>query len=235
MKNRLIGITLGLLFSSPLLAAGMNDDPTLYKVMLNSLEVQDNADGPNPVMWNVEGWVGRDLNKLWLKSEGSRVDGSTEEAEVQLLYSRAVAPYWDLQFGVRRDLKPGPHQDWLAVGFKGLAPYLFDINSTLFIGEGGQGALRLAAEYEMMFSQRWVLSPEVEANLYAKEDTMRGLGSGLADLGAGLRLRYEVRREFAPYIGIDWSRAYGGTADYLKSIGEDVQASHIVAGIRAWF
>ncbi len=213
--------------------AGMKDDPLLLKGMIDELEWRDNGD--DPVIWDAQLWIGKDLNKLWLKSEGERSDGDTEEAELQLLYSRAVAPFWDLQAGWRSDLEPGPERQWLAVGFQGLAPYLFEIDTTLFIGESGRTALRLEAEYELLFTQRLILAPEIEANLYGHNDVDTGAGSGLSDVEAGLRLRYEIVREFAPYIGINWEKRFGNSADFARAAGEDSSDSQWVIGIRAWF
>jgi copper resistance protein B len=214
--------------------AGAEDDPLLYKVMVEQLEYRE-ADGDNQLVFEGEAWIGKDLNKFWFKTEVERVDGDTEEAEVQFLYSRAVAPFWDLQVGWRHDIKPKPDRDWLALGFKGLAPYYFEVDAGLFIGESGQINARLEAEYEYMFTQKLILSPEIEVNLYSKDDEQVGTGSGLSDMELGLRLRYEVRREFAPYIGVNWSKKFGKTADFAKDEGEDTNDVQIVAGIRFWF
>lgn len=210
------------------------DDPLLTLFQVGQLEKRD-ASGANPLVWEVQGWIGYDLNKLVLKSEGERASGATESAELQLLYSRAIAPYWDLQVGVRHDLYPKPTQTWAVVGVQGIAPYFFETDASLFIGESGQTGLRLEAEYEMLLTQRWVLSPEIELNLYGENDDEREIGSGLADIEAGLRLRYEVRREFAPYVGVNWERKFGQTADFAREAGEDTNDTQLVVGIRAWF
>ncbi|MCP5303849.1 MAG: copper resistance protein B [Chromatiaceae bacterium] len=214
-------------------AAG-NDDPILAKVMINQLEIRS-TNGPDPRVLEAQAWIGRDLNKLWLKADVEHVDGKTEEAEVQALYSRAVAPYWDLQVGWRHDIRPKPDRDWLAIGLEGLAPYWFEIDAAAFIGESGQVGARLEAEYEWMFTQRWVLSPEMKIDLHTKNDEATGTGSGLSDLELGLRLRYEIRREFAPYIGVNWTRKFGNTADFARAEGEDTNDVQFVAGVRAWF
>jgi copper resistance protein B len=214
-------------------AAG-KDDPVLAKVMIDQLEVRA-TDGPDPWVLDAQMWIGQDLNKLWLKTEVEQLDGQTEEAEVQALYSRAIASYWDLQVGWRHDIRPKPNRDWLAVGFEGLAPYWFEIDAAAFVGESGQLAARLEAEYEWMFTQRWVLSPEMEVNLHTKNDQQTGTGSGLSDLELGLRLRYEIRREFAPYIGVNWTQKFGNTADFARDEGEDSSDVQMVAGVRVWF
>jgi len=226
-----------LLFSFTLIgtahAGGMNDDPLLAKLLVDQLEIR--APGSDDqLIWDAEGWLGRDLNKLWLKSDGEYADGQIEEVELQVLYSRAVAPFWDMQIGWRRDIRPRPARDWLALGVKGLAPYYFDIDLALFVGDRDRTAARLKAGYEIMFSQRLILVPEIEVNLYGRDDPGTGIGSGLADLEAGLRLRYEIRREFAPYIGVNWLHLYGDTADYARLEGKDPDSVQFVIGIRAW-
>ncbi|MEH6650315.1 MAG: copper resistance protein B [Motiliproteus sp.] len=237
MKIKITLITTTLIVPSLIpgwvLASG-EDDPLLYKVIVDQLEYRD-TDGPNPMVWNIDGWLGKDLNKLWIKTEGERINGITEELEVQALYSRAIAPFWDLQAGWRHENLPKPDRDWAVVGVKGLAPYLFEVDAALFVGESGRSAARLEAEYEIMLTQRWVLSPEIELNLLGKSDPERGVGSGLTDIEVGLRLRYEIRREFAPYIGINWSKLTSDTADLARAEGEKTEAGQFVVGVRAWF
>ena len=234
MKKRL-SVMSAMLLSPGVLVAGMGaDDPLVYRVMIDKLEIR-NTDGPDPLVLDADAWVGYDLNKFWFKTEVERVDGKTEEAEVQFLYSRAVAPFWDFQVGWRRDIKPEPERDFLALGFKGLAPYLFEVDAGLFIGESGQVGARLDAEYEYLFTQRLILSPEIELNLYSKDDEEVSIGSGFSDMELGLRLRYEIRREFAPYLGVNWTKQFGQTADFSEHEGEDTSDVQFVAGIRAWF
>jgi len=215
-------------------AAGMEDDPLLTKLMIDQLEWRG-GDDPDPLVLEAEAWIGRDLNKLWLKSDLEYVDDDTEEAELQLLYSRAVAPFWDLQLGWRRDIRPNPIRDWFAMGFKGVAPYWFEVDAAVFLGESGRSAARLDAEYELLFTQRLILTPELTLNLHGKDDPDTATGSGLSDLQLGLRLRYEIRPEFAPYIGLNWIRLFGGTADYARAEGADATDLQVVFGLRAWF
>lgn len=239
MKNYLLKKNLWLFilpFSLTALPASSHesDDPTLTKVMLDQFEWRD-GDNSNPMVVEGQAWVGKDLHKLRIKTDLEYVDSDFEEVEVQALYSRAVAPFWDVQMGVRYDSKPTPTQTWGVIGLQGLAPYFFEIDTALFIGESGASALRLSAEYELMLTQRWVLSPEVELNFYGQNDIETTKGSGLADAQAGVRLRYEIRREFAPYIGINWNKKFGNTADYARAEGKSVSDSQLVAGIRVWF
>ncbi|WP_281559110.1 copper resistance protein B [Thalassomonas sp. RHCl1] len=235
MKKQLTLVSLALaavLANSPVYAAG-SDDPLLTKVMLDQFEGDVNND--NATSWAAQAWAGYDLEKLWIKTDGERANGSTESAELQALYSKAVAPYWDLQFGFRQDFKPSPSAEWAVIGFQGLAPYFFEMDSALFIGKEGKTALRVEAEYEIMLTQQWVLSPEIEVNFYGKNDRTTGIGSGLSDIEAGLRLRYEVVREFAPYIGVNWSKSFGNTADFARAEGESTSETQLVLGFRAWF
>jgi len=220
--------------SSGLLHAGTADDPLLSEVMFDQLEVRD-TDGDNLLAWDAQAWFGKDLEKLWIKTEGEREDGIIEEAELQALYSKAVSTYWDFQVGVRHDFNPTPKRSWAVVGFQGLAPYFFEVDTALFIGESGRTALRLEAEYELLFTQRLVLTPEIEVNFYGQNDADTGVGAGLSDVELGLRLRYEIRREFAPYIGVNWFKKFGNSADFARIAGQDIDDTQLVVGIRAWF
>ena len=211
----------------------MEDDPIITKFNLEQLEVHD-ADGSNPVTWEAEAWVGKDINKLWFKTEGERTNGETEEFELQALYSRSIDPYWNFQVGLRKDFKP-ESRNWGVVGFKGLAPYYIETDVALFVGESGQSALRVQGEYELMLSQKTALSPEIEVNFHGKNDEAVGVGSGLSDISLGLRLRHEIKREFAPYIGVEWTKTFGDTAGFARDEGEEVSDTQLVLGIKAWF
>jgi len=235
-KSALLIILLGatcLTAPSKLLAAAA-DDPLLTMVIVDELEYRD-ADEGSLQTWDAQGWLGKDFRKLWVKTEGERIGGSTEDAELQFLYSKSVARYWDFQMGVRQDFKPSPERTWIAIGFQGLAPYFFEIDTAFFVGESGRTALRLEAEYELLFTQRLILTPDIEVNLYGKDDPEIGIGSGLSDLEVGLRLRYEIRREFAPYVGIIWSKLFGRTADFATGAGQDASDFQLTIGLRAWF
>jgi copper resistance protein B len=234
MKKYTIPLLVMLTMSGAAHAGGMNDDPLLAMLVVDQFEIQAGSND-DPLVWDAEGWLGKDLNKLWLKTDGEYVAGGVEDLEIQALYSRAIAPFWDAQLGWRRDIRPSPDRDWLALGIKGLAPYYFDVDATLFLGESGRTGARLQLEYEFMFTQRLILVPELELNFHGKDDPAVGVGSGLSDMEAGLRLRYEIRREFAPYLGVNWSQLYGQTADYAREDGEDTNDLGFVAGVRFWF
>jgi len=214
--------------------ANAKDDPLLLTVILDQVEMRD-ATGDDTFSWDVEGWLGKDLDKFWFKTKGERTGGNTDDAELQFLYTKAIDRYWDFQLGVRYDFEPSPSRSWAVIGVKGLAPYFFDIDAALFIGESGRTAFRFEAEYELLLTQRLILTPDIEISLHDKNDPMTGIGSGLSDIEAGLRLRYEIRREFAPYIGINWSRLFGNTADFARTAGESTSETQLVIGLRAWF
>ena len=223
-----------LLLAPATLRAMGDDDPVLSWLKVDQLEQRQDG-GEREQAWEIHGWVGRDLHKLWMKSEGEREHGATEAAELQLLYSRAIAPYWDMQAGWRREFLPKDERDWLAVGVHGLAPYWFEIDASLFIGESGRTAARIEAEYEVLFTQKLALVPEVELNLHGEDDPDRGIGSGLSEAELGLRLRYSLTRKFAPYIGIHYGRLFGDTADLARMDGEATEATQWLAGIQFWF
>lgn len=192
-------------------------------------------DGSNRRVWDAQGWIGGDYNKLWLKTEGEQVaGGTTEEADLQLLYARRIRPFWYLQAGVRHEAKPGPARNQAVIGVQGVAPYEFDIEAALFL-RGGDVSGSLEAEQDFLITQRLILQPRLETSFSGSSDARRGIGSGFNDLQVGLRLRYEIRREIAPYVGIAWSRKLGNTADLARSQGESVTERGIVAGLRIWY
>ncbi|MCX2831633.1 copper resistance protein B [Microbulbifer thermotolerans] len=180
---------------------------------------------------------GGDRDKLWLKGDLNREENSTENAELQLLYSRAVAPYWDLQIGMRHDFRlgNGPSENWGVIGFQGLAPYFFEVESALFASDGGDIGMRIGAEYELLFTQRLILSPEIELDFYGQNDRDNETAAGLSEMEAGLRLRYEFTRQFAPYIGIHHERKFGRAADFAREDGRESRETTWVMGLSVWF
>jgi len=194
------------------------------------------TDGKDRLKWDAQGWVGEDYNKLWLKTEGEKVfGGDVEQAEVQLLYSRIIHPFWDVQIGGRFDARPRPHRGFGVIGLQGLAPYFFEVDTAAFVSHEGDLSARLKGEYELLITQKLILQPSVELNLAAQEVEKLGIGRGLTDVELGLRLRYEIVREFAPYIGVAWERKVGRTADFAEAEGEDIDVLSFVAGVRFWF
>lgn len=211
-------------------------DQALYSMVLIDRLEAGFSDDEDTRVWDAQGWWGGDYNKLWIKTEGEGEQGESLEAlELQALYSRVIAPFWDAQIGLRHDFRPDDNErTHLAVGVQGLAPYRFELDSALFLSDEGDLTARVEAEYEIMFTQRLVLQPRLELNAAAQSVTELGIGSGLNNTETGLRLRYEIRREFAPYLGVSWTRFYGDTADLRDADGGD-SAVYLVAGIRAWF
>ncbi|MGH8031963.1 MAG: copper resistance protein B [Luteimonas sp.] len=212
----------------------MHDDGVLGSVLIDQLETFD-GDHDSGLAIDAQAWIGTDLDKLWLKLDGERSHGHLGATRAEALWNRAVSIYWNVQAGVRHDFGDGPGRNWAAIGVQGLAPYWFDVEATAYIGESGRSALRLDAEYELRLTQRLILQPDVEITLYGKDDPARGIGAGLSDIEAGLRLRYEVTRKFAPYIGVAWSRAFGATADAARDTVGDADDTQLVAGMRLWF
>jgi copper resistance protein B len=205
-----------------------------WMISADRLEVQ--VSDEDALLWDVEGWYGGDLNKLWIKSEGevSLNGDDVEEAEVQALWSRAISPFWDIQAGVRYDLEP-KGRTHAVLGVQGLAPYWFEVDAAGFLSHEGDLTARVEVEYEILLSQTVILQPRVEVELSAQDIPGFGIGSGFSEFDAGLRLRNEVKREFAPYIGIEWQKALGGTADFIIAEGGDPDKIVIVAGVKTWF
>ena len=187
-------------------------------------------------LWDVQGWYGGDINKIWFKSEGEGAFGErVEGAEVQALWSRAVTPWFDFQAGARYDFRPDPERAHLVLGLQGLVPYKFEVDAAAFLSDQGELTARLEAEYDQRITQRLLLQPRIELDLSAREIPEIGLGSGVTSAEVGFRLRYEFVREFAPYVGVEYERAFGDTADYLRAAGEEIGGWEAVVGVRAWF
>lgn len=187
-------------------------------------------------LWDLQGWRGGDINRFWWKAEGEGdFDGELESAELQALYSRAFTPYFDFQAGIRQDLGGESDRTHLVLGVQGLAPYFFEVDAAAFLSTEGELTARLEAEVDIRLTQRLILQPRAEAELSAQDIPELGIGSGLSSLEAGLRLRYEIRREFAPYIGVEWETAVGSARDFARAQGESPDATRFVIGLRAWF
>jgi copper resistance protein B len=204
------------------------------KVMLNLAELQTGA-GRGGYRWDGEAWFGGDINRLVLRSEGEgAVKDGPDSGEVQALYSRAVGRYVDLQAGVRQDVAP-PGRTYLALGAQSLLPYWFDLEGTLFLSTKGELLARAEATYDLRLAQRLVLQPRAELNFAAQNTRETRTGEGLSDAELGLRLRYEVRREFAPYVGVTWQRRFGKSIEYWRAAGEGPGATTFVVGVRTWY
>ena len=218
----------------------IHDNQVFWLVLVDELEYRFN-DGTDALNWDVLAWVGGDYQRLWVKTEGDvgvAGDGSGE-AELQVLYGRLVSSFWDVQAGLRYDRTFGPGRDvgraFAVVGMQGLTPYLFEVDAALFISEDGDVSARFEAEYQFLLTQRLILQPELEINVAAQQVEDFGVGSGLNDIELSLRLRYEVSRQFAPYVGVSWTRKFGQTADFAREEGESTDNFAVVGGVRLLF
>ncbi|RYE03135.1 MAG: copper resistance protein CopB [Sphingomonadales bacterium] len=204
------------------------------QVMFDLAEVQI-RDGRDGYRWGGELWYGGDINRLIVKSEGEGTFREDAEGEIQALYSRAVGAYFNLQAGIRQDFVKGPDRTYATIGFEGLAPYWFELEGALFVSDRGDVLGRFEGYYDQRITQRLIVQPRAEINLSAQDVPAGGLGSGLTDAELGLRLRYEIAREFAPYVGVSWERKFGDTARFSRAAGDGTGGFSFVAGIRAWF
>lgn len=209
------------------------DENSFGMISFDQLERQD-TDTPTTT-YMAHAWFGRDYDKLVIMAEGDVVNGKVEESMTGVYWGHAVATFWDTQIGVRHDGGIAESRNWLGAGVQGLAPYWFEVSALAYVGSDSRSALRLEAEYEMLFTQRLILQPSVELNAYGKSDAVNALGSGIADVTSGLRLRYEITRQFAPYVGVENKKLYGTTANMARGMSLPVSATSWVAGLRFWF
>jgi len=210
----------------------MNDAAHFGSLWLDQLEWRG-LNEPNGAAWQGEGWYGGDYDKAWIRTQGESYSGGAEDARAELFWDHAIARWWSLQVGGREDFGTGPARSWAAFGVRGLAPQGFDVEATLYAGDAARTAARLKVEYELLFTQRLILQPEMEVNLYGRADPARDLGSGVANLEVGMRLRYEVRREFAPYAGVVWLRRYGA-GNFPGVAARDQNELSLALGLRVW-
>ena len=206
-----------------------------YSKVIAKLAEYQGRSGPDGYRWDGQASFGGDVNRLLFKSEGEGTRGEgVEAAELQALYSRAITPFFDLHAGVRQDFKPRD-RSYVTVGVEGRAPYWLDVEGALFVSTKGEVLARAEGTYDLRLTQKWILQPRAELNFAAQDTRATRIGSGLSNAELGLRLRYEIRREFAPYIGVSWDRRFGKTADYARAAGEDPEVTSLVVGLRAWF
>ncbi len=212
----------------------MHGDYPLFWFQADRAEIQV-RDGSNGYLWDLQGYYGGTTSRFWFKSEGEGSFGErVEDAEFQALYAKAVAPFFDLQAGIRQDVA-GPNTTYAVIGLQGLAPYMFEVDSALFLSHRGDLTARIEAELDQRITQRLILQPRAEINLAAQDVPQLGIGAGIDSLELGVRLRYEITREFAPYIGIEQSWRIGDSADFARAAGEDPSVTNFVVGVRFWF
>ncbi len=202
--------------------------------LIDRLEIS-RAGGKSEQAWEAIGWVGGDVQKFWWRTEGHAQSGSVERASVEALYGRGVRAWWDVVAGVRHDFGEGPGRTWVGVGVQGLAPYKFEVSATAYVGPQGRTALRAGAEYDSLITNRLILQWRLEGNAYGKDDPALRIGSGLSTIEAGMRLRYEINRQFAPYVGVEHDQAFGDTARYRRASGHGAGDTKVLAGVRIWF
>lgn len=210
-------------------------DMRVSKLLVDRLEarIRNGSDG---YAWDADAWHGGDIDKLWLKTEGEgEFGGAVESAEVQALWSHAIGPFFDLQAGLRYDIRPRPDRGHLVLGVQGLAPYWFEVDAAAFLSDEGDLTARVEAEVDQRITQRLILQPRVELDLAAQDVPELGIGAGLSTAELGLRLRYEIEPRFAPYVGVAYERTLGDTADFRRAAGEDVGGWNLLLGLRAWF
>lgn len=210
------------------------DKAVLYMIDVEEFEFSDLGDR-NDLAWDADFWVGTDTDRLWLKTTDESADLGQDSSELQVLYSRAIAPFWNLRTGIRRELNPKPSEDSVVLSILGLAPYGIEVEAELFLGEGGHTSAHLEAEHELLLTQRLKFTTEAEIDAHAQSDDIRGIGAGLSKLKLAFRLRYEIRREFAPYVGLRWTRFAGRSEDIALARGYDADDVELIAGLRFWY
>lgn len=211
------------------------DEHTFASFRAERLERKFDNNGDDSTSYDMQGWFGTTYDRFVVKAEGDVTKSRVEESRTELLWGHAIATHWDTQLGVRFDTGEGPNRQWMAFGIQGLSPYWFEVDATAYLGNGGRTAVRLEASYELLITQRLILEPKIEMQAFGKSDPERGIGSGLSEASAGLRLRYEFSRQFAPYIGVERAGTFGETADYVRAEGGRSQKTRVVAGLRFWF
>ncbi|MDQ7041323.1 MAG: copper resistance protein B [Rhodothermus sp.] len=233
-----LGVSGRSLWAQPRPLIHFANENTLAFFLFDLLETQPRLEG-RPVQWDLDAWVGKMYNRLWIRSEGELLTNQQAgEFELQALYSRVIAPFWDLQIGVRVDVAYGEEtrtRAHLVFGLEGLAPYWFELEPLFYLSQDGDFAASLVASHDLFVTQRLILQPRLEMLASAQQVAAWGIGRGLNRIDFGLRLRFELAREFAPYIGFNWSRLYGSTADLARAEGEAARTSGIVAGVRLWY
>ena len=227
MKKLLLSTVLAALFATSSLA-GMGGDILRTTLVVENLEYQFNDE--KALTWDAYGFVGYDINKVYVYTEGEKIDGESLASESQIVYSRAISSYWDMQVGVEYDKIETEKQTWLIAGVQGLAPYFFETRAVLLFGKDGTLGVKAHSEYEALITQKLILTPSIALSAYTQDIPEMGIGSGLSNINVGVRLRYEFIREFAPYVGVEWSKNFGNTEDLVE-----LNETYAVGGLRFWF
>ena len=236
MAKRLLVLACALM-TTPVWATdmGMGRPPVVTMFSAELLETQV-RNGDNAYVWDVEAWRGNDINKAFLRTEGEYDDGEgMENAELQLLYSRAVLAFWDLQMGLRHDFRPNPSKTYAVAALDGEAPFRVEVEASAFVSEDGDASARLELEYDLFLTQYWIVQPRMELDFAFSQVSELQVGRGPNQLETGLRLRYQWRQECAPYLGVAWESALGDTRGLLNDANEDRSTWSFVLGLRTWF
>lgn len=220
-------------FPPDLQGHAVHDTGLHFMALVDQLEGQWSED--TGALWDLKTWVGGDTNRLWIRTEADYSDGTFDDAEAHVLLGRNVSRWWSVVGGVRQDFTPGPQRTWAAIGVQGLAPQWFDVELTGYLGESARTAARVEVEYDLLLTDRLIVQPLVELNLFGKSDPERLVGAGLSTLEFGARLRYEIKRELAPYAGLVWHQKMFETADLATANGHDIGGWRLVSGLRFWF
>ena len=211
----------------------MTDQIVYGMVQLEEFEYLSSNEGDG-YAWSVQANRGNDSNKLWLRMQGLKIANELDPTTSgEVLWWRPYSAFWGTQLGIRQDFGAGSHT-YLAAGVEGIAPNWFKVEATAYLGDDARLSARLKGSYELRFTNRLILVPSLEANVYSKAEDERGLGAGLGNIEGGLRLRYELHRKFAPYLGYVWERSFAGTAD-RRPAGDSVNEHRFVAGIKLWW
>lgn len=215
----------------------MMSSPNLWSVDAEKLELaHDDFAQQNSGQYELKLWYGNDYNRLYLNTSGEFAQNDLEQASTSLIWWRPFSPYWNTTFGLKQDYDAdSTDQTWLGFGVSGLAPYWFDVEASVYGALTGHSQLQLNASYDLNISQKWVLQPEVELLAYGKTDVQHRYGAGLAEIKSGLRLRYEITPQFAPYIGLEHERFVGKTAKLYKDLEDDRSSRKILLGLRFWY
>ena len=213
----------------------MHDNEPFFQVIADRLEYRNNGDN-EVVLWDADAWYGADYNKLYLESEGEwNTNGTTESAQLEVFWNHTITTYWDTQLGLRHDFKPEQSRSFLAAGVQGMAPYVFEVDATAYVSEDGDPSAVLELERDFYFTQRIALQPRMETEFAFTDVPEYNVGAGFTNIEAGLRLRYEISRKFAPYVGVSWEQALGESKHMIETAGEDSSNTAFVAGMKLWF
>ncbi|MFI3137234.1 MAG: copper resistance protein B [Methylococcaceae bacterium] len=212
----------------------MGDEEKLGSVLVDRLESVTTRSG-TAMTYDWQAWYGKTYDRVLIRAEGEIDAGQFKDARNELLWAHAISPYWDTQLGVRYDSGKGTDRGWVAFGVQGLTPYWVYVEATAYVNEQGHGAFRLETEYDLLLTQKLIMQPRIETNFYSHRDDTREVSSGLSSIEAGLRLRYEIKRELAPYIGVEWASRFGALAQHAQMTGNNADELRFVAGVHVWF